>query len=213
MAGRYATGERLIETAVATLFSVSRGPVRDAFLLLERRRFITIEPRRGAYVRPITLTSIADIFNVRTSLFTTAARSMAQIRTELSLRELKKSARTVQTLADNTETLAAQFLDAVNQWEKTIVSGSGNQLIAELLRDLDQHTVWPTLWALPPHFQAPEGRKQKALYIANIEDAVRRGDAARAETAMRCMTDFSRDQIIDALARDQNEEVASWRTR
>jgi len=65
IAGRYATGERLIETNVATLFSVSRGPVRDAFLLLERRRFITIEPRRGAYVRPITLTSIAGIFNVQ----------------------------------------------------------------------------------------------------------------------------------------------------
>jgi len=127
------------------------------------------------------------------------------------LRDLRQSVQAVQTLADNAETVGPQFLDAVNKMGKTIVSGSRNELIAELLHDLDQHTVWASLWVRPPHFQAAHGRKQKARYIANIGDAVRCGDAAGAETSMRCMADFSRDQIIDALARGQNEEAAPWR--
>lgn len=210
MAGRYSTGERLIEADVATLFSVSRGPVRDAFLLLERRRFITIEPRRGAYVRPITLTSITEIFNVRSALFATAARTMAKVRTESSLRELSRNVQTVKALADDAETMTLQFLNAVNEMGKIIVAGSGNELIADLLRDLEQHTVWASLWELPPHFQAPLGRKRKAQFMANIVEAIQCGDANGAATAMQCSTDFSRDQIIDALQRRQDGEAAPW---
>jgi DNA-binding GntR family transcriptional regulator len=209
--GRYAGGERLIETEVARLFSVSRGPVRDAFLLLERRRFITIEPRRGAFVRPISLNSIADVFNVRTSLLATAARFMAGIRTELLLSQLDQNVRTVQALAVHASTTPACFLNAVNQMERAIVLGSGNELIAELLRDLDQQTVWPSLWVSPPHFQSLDGREHTARLITAIVKAVHLGDAFVAESTMRRMTEYCRDEIIGALACARNEEVAPSR--
>lgn len=48
--GRYAPGERVGEQAVAEMFALSRGPVRDALRLLERQGLVEILPRRGAYV-------------------------------------------------------------------------------------------------------------------------------------------------------------------
>lgn len=208
MTGRYAGGERLIETEVASIFSVSRGPVRDAFLLLERRRFITIEPRRGAYVRTISLNSIADIFNVRTSLFATAARFMAGIRTESSLSHLDQSVQTVQALAVDADTTPAFFLNAVNEMEQAIVLGSDSGLIGELLHELGEHTVWASLWLAPPHFQTLEGRKRQAHFIKTVGEAVTLGDAVMAESTMRRMTEYSRNEIIGALAASRNDEVA-----
>lgn len=208
MTGRYAEGERLIEAEIASLFSVSWRTVRDAFILLERRRFITIEPRKGAYVRPITLDSIADVFNVRTSLFATAARFMAGSSTKSSLRELSQDIQLVQNLAGDKDTSAANFLAAVNRTLKTVVFGSGSELIAELLCDLEQHTVWASLWVEPAHFQTLQGRGRKAQLIANIGHAVEGGDVIMAESSMRSTTNYSRDEIIGKLVMSQDKKVS-----
>ena len=77
VAGRRKAGERLIELDLAQNFGVSRGPVREALRILERRRMVDLLPRRGAYVRPLSLKSIADLFNVRLALSLLAARTMA----------------------------------------------------------------------------------------------------------------------------------------
>ena len=45
--GRYAAGQRIGEQAVAEMFSLSRGPVRDALRILERQGLVEIRPRRG----------------------------------------------------------------------------------------------------------------------------------------------------------------------
>ena len=77
IAGRRKAGERLVELDLAQDFGVSRGPIREAIRILERRRLVELLPRRGAYVRPLSLKSIADLFNVRTALSTLAVRTMA----------------------------------------------------------------------------------------------------------------------------------------
>ena len=53
--GRYAPGKRVGEQAVAEMFSLSRGPVRDALRILERQGLVEIRPRRGAYVVELAL--------------------------------------------------------------------------------------------------------------------------------------------------------------
>lgn len=196
VSGRYIGGDRLVETEVALRFSVSRGPVRDAFVLLERRRFITMEPRRGAYVRPITLDAIVDVFNIRISLFGTAARLMAEVGTISSLCRLEQSVQTIQAMAVDADTTPTCFVKAVNGVEHAVVLGSGNELIGELIRDLEQHTVWASLWMSPRHFQTIQGRERKAQLATSTGEAVQRGDGVMAESTMRRMTEYSRDEIL-----------------
>src|SRR5689334_19911141 len=68
VAGRRKAGERLVELDLARDFGVSRGPIREAIRILERRRLVEVRPRRGAYIKPLSLKSVADLFNVRTAL-------------------------------------------------------------------------------------------------------------------------------------------------
>ena len=59
--GQSKTGERLVELDLAQTFGVSRGPIRDAIRIFEGPRLVELLPRRGAYVRPLSLKPIADL--------------------------------------------------------------------------------------------------------------------------------------------------------
>ena len=57
----YPPGHKLSEAQVAQAFGVSRAPVRDAFLRLERHGFVRIIPQVGTIVRSIDLKRARDI--------------------------------------------------------------------------------------------------------------------------------------------------------
>ena len=67
--GDLKSNERIQEGRVVQELEVSRGPVREALLLLESRHLITILPRRGAIVTELTperVRSLIGTVRVRT---------------------------------------------------------------------------------------------------------------------------------------------------
>jgi len=75
MNGECPPGSRLKEEEFAELYAVSRGTVREAFRILERRGFVEILPRHGARVRVFDPADLASLFSVRAVLFGLAAPS------------------------------------------------------------------------------------------------------------------------------------------
>jgi DNA-binding GntR family transcriptional regulator len=65
VAGRVGLGERLSEAAIARELGISRGPIREAQRLLERRGLLVFKPRRGFFLREMTPEQIADLFGLR----------------------------------------------------------------------------------------------------------------------------------------------------
>ena len=80
MNGDYRPGSRLKEEEFAEAYAVSRGPVREAFRILERRGFVEIVPRHGARVRAFDPADLASLFSVRAVLFGLAARQATERR-------------------------------------------------------------------------------------------------------------------------------------
>jgi DNA-binding GntR family transcriptional regulator len=66
--GTITPGQRLSETALAELFGVSRGPIREAFAQLEREGLVTLERHRGARVTSLSTADIDEIYELRVSL-------------------------------------------------------------------------------------------------------------------------------------------------
>src|SRR5665648_1201045 len=56
--GKIKPGMRLMEEELAEDMGVSRTPIREAIRKLEKEGLITIEPRRGAYVSPVSYTHL-----------------------------------------------------------------------------------------------------------------------------------------------------------
>ncbi len=75
--GELAPGERVQEARVTSAFGVSRGSVREAMQILERRHLVELRPRRGAVVTSLSEKRVRDLFAVLMPLYVTLARSAA----------------------------------------------------------------------------------------------------------------------------------------
>jgi DNA-binding GntR family transcriptional regulator len=63
--GELAAGEKVNESRITRELSLSRSPVREALRILEAEGLVTLEPHRGAHVRPVSEADLEEIFDVR----------------------------------------------------------------------------------------------------------------------------------------------------
>lgn len=77
-AGKLRPRQRIIEEDLAKELSVSRGPVREALLSLERDGLVVTTSRRGTFIRDISLGEIEVIFRMRAKLEGLCVRYMRE---------------------------------------------------------------------------------------------------------------------------------------
>ena len=65
---RLKPGQRITEQFVIDQCQFSRGPIRDAFRIVEKIGLIQLLPRRGAVVAPIDLDELTELFAIRAAL-------------------------------------------------------------------------------------------------------------------------------------------------
>ncbi|POA91847.1 transcriptional regulator, GntR family [Pseudomonas sp. NFPP10] len=70
-------GERIQEQKVTLALNVSRGSVREALLILERRHLIAILPRRGAHVTELTEHKVRSLCTLMSELYILLGNSVA----------------------------------------------------------------------------------------------------------------------------------------
>lgn len=133
LSGELAPGAKLNEVALAERFRVSRGPLREAFRLLEESGLIYQEKNRGAFVRVVELSEAAELYEVRAGLDATAGRLLAgRINAEQLdvLRQLTEQMKSVNGAdVDQFHTLNLDFHDQ-------IIAMTGNRTLTETYRKL-----------------------------------------------------------------------------
>jgi DNA-binding GntR family transcriptional regulator len=77
-AGKLRPRQRIIEEDLAQELEVSRGPVREALLRLERDGLVVTTSRRGTFIRDISLAEIGVIFRMRAKLEGLCVRYMRE---------------------------------------------------------------------------------------------------------------------------------------
>ncbi|MDU8946548.1 GntR family transcriptional regulator [Ovoidimarina sediminis] len=89
--GTFADGERLDEVQLATRFSVSRTPVREALLRLAQSGLVEQLPRRGVFVRQPGPVELIEMFEVMAELEAVCARLAASRITDAALKDLHET--------------------------------------------------------------------------------------------------------------------------
>lgn len=204
MNGELVSGSRLKEEEFADLYAVSRGPVREAFRLLERRGFVEIVPRHGARVRTFDPADLAGLFSTRAVLFGLAARQA----TEQGAPELiDLLAQQVARLHHSAETMT------ISAREHAVIAGDSQHLIArfaanrpllKMLEEMTSRALWRMAWRdTPLDFTTRARRHQSAQSWSALLEAMKAGDAAGAERIARGLLEASRDSMIAAMASHQ----------
>ncbi|WP_439862106.1 GntR family transcriptional regulator [Pseudomonas sp. MBLB4136] len=76
--GEMQANERIQEQKVTQSLNVSRGSVREALLILERRHLVVILPRRGAQVSELTPHRVRSLYALVIELYVLLARAVAE---------------------------------------------------------------------------------------------------------------------------------------
>ena len=95
--GTLQPGNRLVESRLAQQFKTSRGPIRDAFKLLETEGLVEIRGTKGAYVAKPSSTEVEQMFVMRATLEGLAARYAA---TSASLDQIEALERIVGSMSE-----------------------------------------------------------------------------------------------------------------
>ena len=130
-AGKLRPRQRIIEEDLARELQVSRGPVREALLRLERDGLVVTTSRRGTFIRDISLAEIGVIFRMRAKLEGLCVRYMRENSSINSSDLLNRALKKLKTAAarGNEE----QFFDADMELHRTIWKASNQPLLYRTL--------------------------------------------------------------------------------
>lgn len=176
LAGEYAEGELLSEGVIAEQLGVSRTPVREALLQLQSERLLTLYPKRGALVTPMSAREIADLFDVRMLVERHGLRVADPAAVVPELERVVTRQRELLAADDR-----AGFAVADRDFHRAWVAAAGNEILLDLydrLRDR-QHRVVAAM------IEADAGRAGEILADhVRIVIALRAGDVDAAERAL-----------------------------
>lgn len=138
--GKFKGGQQLIEQDLQKVFGVSRSPVREAFRILEKRGLVHIVPRKGTFVKIISLKDIEDNFPVRARLEGLAASEAHAKMNNSTLDDLKFELDYMKNAAERVE--PKSFWHHHSVFHNIFIEASENQVLIDILYNLRMHSLW-----------------------------------------------------------------------
>jgi DNA-binding GntR family transcriptional regulator len=117
---------------------LSRTPVREAILRLEREGLVEIRPRLGTFAAHLDLRKIREMYYVRGVLEGSAARLAAATAPQEALDEIEGELRSHNTGAGAD---VAVISEVGQRLHRLIVEQCGNHVLADTIRSLQDHFV------------------------------------------------------------------------
>lgn len=136
--GELAPGAKLTEAMLADRLGVSRGPIREAFRILEEAGLVRLEKNRGVFVRSIPLDEAMEIYDLRAMLDESAGRQLAERITVEQARELRTMVEQMERLVkEGHNTSASDQYHLLNlAFHDRLVECVGNRKLIALYRRL-----------------------------------------------------------------------------
>jgi DNA-binding GntR family transcriptional regulator len=125
-------GQELREQILAERYRVSRSPIRDSLLRLEQEKLVTVLPRQGYRVNPISMSDVEDIFGLRL-LIEPACVAAAAGADDTALQALGCFRGFTDVAKSESE-----FIQYNRSFHRTIIGMSGNARMATIAFDLDE---------------------------------------------------------------------------
>lgn len=187
-------GAELRERELAARFEVSKSPVREALLRLEREGLVIVLPRQGYRVAPVSLSDAKDMFELRLVLEHACIGAAMRDADDAAFAALDPY-RVYDGGAD-----AEAFVRYNSAFHAALAEASGNARMAEVTRALIDHM--DRLVRLSLGVDSGAGRDHGRLVAEHraIIDAIQGRDGRLARRLLRLHIAEAQKRVIKALA-------------
>ncbi len=192
--GNMAPRERVQELRIAGELGVSRGSVREALLILERRHLIEIIARRGAVVSELSSHHVDALYEMVESMYTLLAIKVAAVWEEDDMEPFIDLFNTMReyVLLEQTEA----YFEASTEFPRLGYALVQNVFLQETLEDLA-----PAITRV--HSQALHARPgdlaRSLSFFGGMLDGMLNREASRIEETMHDFCVYHRDLALEAL--------------
>lgn len=192
--GELGSGAKLTEATIADRLGVSRGPVREAFRMLEEAGLVRTEKNRGVFVRDVPIEEALEIFELRAVMDQYVGRKLAQSVTTAQTKELRAM---VDTMEQATRAGNAQEYHRVNlAFHDRLLELTGNAKFTATYRKLVNELSLFRRQNLTDESMAVYSREHRA-----IVKAIASRDSEAAGQAMFLHVMNSRDRTLQNYQR------------
>lgn len=190
--GDYPPGQRLTEDRLAADFGVSRNPVREALRIVQADGLVTMTPRRGAVVATPDASSVADLFAVRSSLETVAARMAAERATAQDVADLRALLDAAREATERDD--LSRVAELNSDLHMRVIATSGNRWLSSISSSLYLHVHW--VFRIGAAHRAPHSWQEHIRVV----DAIEAGDPDEAEAAARAHVDAAAHAALESVS-------------
>ena len=176
--GELEPGELISESEIARAFSISRQPVREAFIKLAEEGLVEIRPQRGSMVRKINIASVMDARFVREAVEADIVKIVAERRDPRVVASLYKQ---IEAQREVARQKAGDFLQLDEAFHRTLAVAADKAHV----------------WSIVNNVKAQMDRLRQLSFVLvsaaelavdqhhAVVAAISEGDASGAEAAMR----------------------------
>ncbi len=189
-------GFQVTEVEAAELFAMSRTPVREAFMLLERDGLVEVVPRRGLRVLPVSPDDMREIYQVVTSLEATAAELVASARPAQAELVSLDEATSAMAAALEADDLTA-WAEADERFHSELLVLCGNGTLAAVVTNCWGRMHRARMITLR---MRPKPVRSTQEHRALVE-ALRRGDPQAAGALHRAHRQLAGEELVALLER------------
>ncbi len=192
LSNRLRAGDPLPTERLIGELGLSRTPLREAILRLEKEGLVEIRPRMGTFVSHLNLQEIHEMYQVRRELEGLAARLAAEIVDPERLATVEKELKRHPLKGEiNYKALS----EAGQGLHRLIVESCGNQVLARFIRSLQDHfTRFRNL-----SLDIPEKILTSHHEHLRILEALKNGDGQLAEQLVHEHFDHAGRFLLDSL--------------
>jgi DNA-binding GntR family transcriptional regulator len=175
---KFKPGECINEASVAELLGFGRTPVHQALDRLMLEDMVDVIPRKGVIVKPVILSDVLQMVDVRLVNESYCARLAAERADDADIKQLDVIASRARKAIVDRNIQAMMMLD--RDFHLTLARATRNSELAELVRKLNKRSLrfWYISFTTPDHHTSFQEQHEAILA------AVRNHDADGAAVAM-----------------------------
>lgn len=201
--GEMLAGDRIQELRVAGELEVSRGSVREALLILERRHLIDILPRRGAVVKEMSESQVRGLYELVQVLLGLVIRKAIKNVREDDLDPIIALIHELQVAASDRD--LERFFDLSFQFLEHAYPFARNGFVEDVLTDL--HPALQRTYFMALHLDNDEMKECLSFFKALVETIFRR-DVRSALEIIREFAEHQSELVQESITRARQIEAA-----